>query len=154
MNESTTPGVREIRLSDAPAWKALYGGYREFYRLAPDDQVVERVWGWVTTHEHRMLGLVAVDHDDEPIGLANLRHFARPSSGTMGLYLDDLFTAPAARARGAATALLHAAAAVAAEEGASLVRWITADSNAAARRVYDAVAIATPWVTYDLPPAR
>jgi len=32
------------------------------------------------------------------------------------------------------------------------VRWITAGDNATARRLYDAVATATPWVTYDMGP--
>jgi NADPH-dependent ferric siderophore reductase len=35
-------------------------------------------------------------------------------------------------------------------EGASVVRWITDESNAAARRLYDSMATATPWVTYDI----
>lgn len=39
------------------------------------------------------------------------------------------------------------------EEGADVVRWITAGDNERARRVYDAHAIATPWVTYDMKPA-
>ena len=78
---------------------------------------------------------------------------ARPSTASMGLYLDDLFTAPAARGAGVARVLLNRAAEVAAAEGASVVRWITAADNAAARRVYDRVAAATPWVTYDMKPA-
>ncbi len=87
-----------------------------------------------------------------PARLADLRRFARPSSATTGLYLDDLFTAPDP---GAASrpALLHEAAATAAAEGASVVRWITAEDNATARAVYDRVAAATPWVTYDMRPS-
>ncbi len=70
----------------------------------------------------------------------------------MGLYLDDLFTAPEARGSGAASALLKHAAEVAGEGGGSVVRWITAADNAAARSVYDTHAAATPWVTYDMKP--
>jgi hypothetical protein len=33
-----------------------------------------------------------------------------------------------------------------------VVRWITDVNNARARRLYDSVAAATPWVTYDLSP--
>jgi hypothetical protein len=43
-------------------------------------------------------------------------------------------------------------AAHAAAEGLSVVRWITAEDNRTARRLYDSVAAATPWVTYDLVP--
>jgi hypothetical protein len=38
----------------------------------------------------------------------------------------------------------------AAEQGHSVVRWITAADNARARGLYDKVAQSTQWVTYDL----
>ncbi len=81
-----------------------------------------------------------------------MRWFARPSSATLGLYLDDLFTSPDSRGSGAASALLDHAADYASKGGASVVRWITAADNAAARSVYDAHAVATPWITYDMKP--
>ncbi len=66
----------------------------------------------------------------------------------------DLFTAPPARGGGAGAALLDAAARLAADRGASVVRWITAADNATARALYDQHARATPWVTYDMAPTR
>lgn len=146
--------VRPVSAPDAAQWRDLYTGYRAFYRLADDPAAVDTTWGWVSRRDHGLLGLVAEHPDGSLVGLANLRRFARPSSATTGLYLDDLFTAPAARHRGVATALLREAAALAADEGASVVRWITARDNAAARAVYDRVAVATPWVTYDMAPAE
>jgi GNAT superfamily N-acetyltransferase len=138
---------------DADAWAELYGGYRAFYRLPEDAGAVRTTWDWVRDGEHGLVGLVAVDEHDRPVALANLRWFARPSSATVGLYLDDLFTAPEARGRGAASALLTDAAERARAGGASVVRWITAADNAAARSVYDLHAVATPWVTYDMKPS-
>jgi len=146
--------VRPVTPDDAAAWQQLYAGYRASYHLPDDPAAVRTTWSWVSEGAHGILGLVAEDADGRLVGLADLRRFARPSSATTGLYLDDLFTAPEARHRGVATALLREAAAVAAAEGASVVRWITAEDNAAARAVYDRVATATPWVTYDMrPPA-
>ena len=145
--------IRPVRPDDEARWLELYAGYRAFYRLQEDAEAVATTWSWVRDGRHGLRGLVAVDAADRPVALANLRVFARPSTATLGLYLDDLFTAAEARGSGAATALLHAAAAIAAEEGASVVRWITASDNATARAVYDRVATATPWVTYDLAPA-
>jgi len=144
--------IRRVVETDVDQWSKLYAGYRAFYKLDGDERAVRTAWGWVSTAEHGFIGLVAVI-DDAVVGLANLRRFARPSTAAIGLYLDDLFTAPEARGRGVATALLREAAAIAADEGANVVRWITAADNAAARRVYDRVAAATPWVTYDLKPA-
>lgn len=64
-----------------------------------------------------------------------------------------LFTAPEARGTGVATALLREAGAIAASEGANVVRWITAADNAAALGIYDEVAASTLWITYDMKPA-
>ncbi|MBO3662168.1 GNAT family N-acetyltransferase [Microbacterium stercoris] len=144
--------IRPVDERDEKRWSDLYAGYRAFYRLPDDPAAVATTWQWVRDGEHSLVGIVAVDEQDHPIAFANLRWFARPSTATIGLYLDDLFTSPAARGHGAATALLERAAAIAGERGASVVRWITADDNAAARSVYDAHATATPWVTYDMKP--
>ena len=144
--------VRKVEYQDAAAWASLYTGYRTFYKQSVDPAVVDKAWQWVRSGEHGLIGLVAVDDQDVPLALANLRWFARPSTGTLGLYLDDLFTSPSARGQGAARALLARAATLAQDGGANVVRWITAADNDSARRVYDAVAVATPWVTYDMKP--
>ena len=152
-NVSPNLVVRPVIASDQRRWAELYAGYRGFYGLGADASLVARTWEWVLDGQHGLTGLVAVSTaDDELVGLANLRTFARPSSGTIGLYLDDLFTDPAARRRGVGAALLDAAAELAAHRGASVVRWITAGDNATARSLYDQHAVATPWVTYDMPP--
>jgi GNAT superfamily N-acetyltransferase len=145
--------IREVEPRDETAWAELYAGYRAFYRLPDDPVSVAKTWQWVRDGEHGLLGLVAVDDKQRPVALANLRWFARPSTATTGLYLDDLFTSREARGTGAGSALLKEAAVRAEEGGASVVRWITAVDNAVARSVYDAHAVATPWVTYDMKPA-
>jgi GNAT superfamily N-acetyltransferase len=142
---------RQADAADAAQWLELYRGYRAFYKLAPDDAIVERVWGWITDAEHEVKSFVAVMGDDL-VGLANYRRFARPSTGSVGIYLDDLFTTPASRGHGAGRALLRALSDLAESEGRSVVRWITAVDNDRARRLYDSAASATNWVTYDLKP--
>lgn len=144
--------VRAVAHDDAEAWMTLYNGYRDFYWLPEDPEAVARTWDWIVNREHKLLGLVATD-DAALIGFANLRWFARPSTATIGLYLDDLFVSSSARSRGVGRALLARTREVAGEGGASVVRWITAADNATARRLYDDVAQSTPWVTYDMPPA-
>ncbi|MGG7308811.1 GNAT family N-acetyltransferase [Curtobacterium sp. AB451] len=144
-------GVRAVNDHDAAAWGELFSAYRTFYNEPYDPAAVSRAWRWVSECHHGLCGLVAVDAEDSPVALANLRWFADPSTATMGLYLDDLFTAPHARGRGAARALLRHASNMAHDDGASVVRWITAADNATARALYDSVAVATSWVTYEMP---
>ena len=143
--------VRPLLPDDRRRWAELFRGYRDFYRLAPDEAVVERVWAWTQDPEHETSGLVAL-HGDRIVGLAHWRPFARPSTGTVGLWLDDLFTDPDVRGRGVGRALVAHLRDLAAQRGCSVVRWITADDNATAMRLYDDVATRTRWVTYDAAP--
>lgn len=145
--------VRPISADDRDRWAVLFEAYREFYELAADSNVVDRVWSWIVDPTHEVNAQVAV-HGDELVGIAHYRSFARPSAGTTGLYLDDLFTAPEARGRGVGRALISSLSELAAAEGHSVLRWITAESNATARALYDRVATQTEWVTYDVPSNR
>lgn len=144
--------LRAINPGDREAWEASFRGYRDFYNMPHDPEVIERVWGWLNDPEHETRGIAAVI-GGKAVGIAHFRTFARPLAGGTGLYLDDLFTNPEVRGQGIATALLGRLGTIAQVEGASVVRWITAESNTAARSIYDRVASATPWVTYDLTPA-
>lgn len=141
--------IRAAEPSDRPGWGAVYRGYRDFYEKPHDPHVFDTVWQWITDPSHEVRCLVA-ERDGEIVGLAHYRSFARPLIASRGIYLDDLFTSPAARGAGVATALITRLAEVARDEGATIVRWITAEDNTTARRLYDAVATQTPWVTYDV----
>lgn len=144
--------IRELERRDEARWRELFDGYRTFYGNPHSREAIDTTWQWVTEKLHGLECLVAVDDTDQPIAFAHLRVFARPSVAELGIYLDDLFTDPAARGTGAGTALLREIASLAHARGASLVRWITDRDNATARRVYDANATETRWVTYDMPP--
>lgn len=152
---STPTGVVEVRPvapSDRAAWAELYRGYRDFYKKPHNAAVFETVWSWLMDPDHETRCLIA-SVGDVPVGLAHFRSFARPIDGGSGLYLDDLFTSPEARGVGAGGAILARLAEIARDEGATLVRWITAADNETARKLYNRVATQTPWVTYDLAPA-
>ena len=146
--------IRPVEATDEVQWSALYVGYREFYKLPADPSKVSTVFNWLLTSAHGMSGIVAVPSTSPStlLGLANFRPFARPSTATVGLYLDDLFISRDARGLGVASKLLDAVAQEAGKQGASLVRWITAEDNADARKVYDKLAKKTRWVTYELRP--
>ena len=141
--------VRRPEAADRAAWDALYAGYAEHYRVEQSPAMRDVVWGWLLDAGHGTSGFVAVA-GGRVVGLAHFRAFARPLSASTGGFLDDLFVAPDARGTGVAEALLAAVAAEGRARGWSVIRWITAADNARARAVYDRVAVATPWVTYDI----
>jgi GNAT superfamily N-acetyltransferase len=141
--------VRAVQPCDLEQWAGLFRAYRDFYEREPDEAVVRRVWSWVTDPTHEEQAMVA-ELDGRLVGLAHYRRFPRPSSGTYGTYLDDLFTVPAARGRGVASRLISALEGLTRTESRSVLRWQTAEGNTTARKVYDSLAEATTWVTYDL----
>ncbi len=135
--------------TDRDQWQVLYCGYADFYQVPMPAEKLDLVWSWLIDPDHEVGGLVA-ELQGQLVGLAHHRAFARPLAGGTGLFLDDLFTAEGARGQGVAQAMLAELSHLAAQRGMTLVRWITAEDNAAARRVYDKHALATSWVTYDM----
>ena len=141
--------VRPVEPADREAWQQLFHAYRTFYEYDEGQDVVDRVWGWIHDDAHETNALVA-ELDGEVVGFAHLREFARPSSGKRGLYLDDLFARPDVRGQGVGRALIAHLGELAKARGFNKVRWITAEDNHTAQRLYDAMAERTTWVTYDL----
>ncbi|TNC52966.1 GNAT family N-acetyltransferase [Rubellimicrobium rubrum] len=143
--------VRRPEATDRLGWDRLYAGYAGFYGVTQTPIMRDRVWSWINDPAHETEAFVA-EGDSGLVGLAHFRAFARPLSATTGGFLDDLFVSPGARGTGAAEALIHAVAEEGRQRGWSVIRWITAGDNARARKLYDRLARATPWVTYDLTP--
>ncbi|AMT94501.1 acetyltransferase [Brevibacterium linens] len=151
MTTSQAPTIRPTAPADEARWKELFRAYREFYRLEPSEEIVCRVWSWLNDPAHECQGLVA-EVDGRIVAIADFRRFARPSTGSTGIWLDDLFTDPEVRGSGAGRALISRLQNIAAEEGLSVVRWITASDNEQAQVLYEKVATRTNWVTYDAAP--
>lgn len=145
-----TVQIRPLAASDRQAWQRLYAGYADFYKVAQTDDMRATVWGWIHDPTCEVEALVAQDDNGRLIGLAHFRAFRRPLSASIGGFLDDLFVDPDARGSGAAQALIAAVKAAGKARGWTVIRWITAADNARARAAYDKLAVATPWVTYDI----
>ena len=152
MPEKLSVAVRPLTAQDEQRWRELFRGYREFYRLPDSEEIVSRVWSWLVDPEHECECLIA-EADGEIVAIADYRRFSRPITGTVGIWLDDLFSDPAVRGRGAGRALIGRLTEIAAAEGRSVVRWITASDNRQAQALYDDLATRTAWVTYDAAPA-
>jgi len=135
---------------DKAAWAALFQGYRRFYEMPDDPDVIERVWGWIHDPAHQTECLLARDADGAAIGLAHFRSLARPLSGTEAGFLDDLFVSEGARGGGAADALVNAITEIGRTRNWSWLRWFTAEDNYRGRGFYDRVAHVTPWKTYQV----
>ena len=141
--------VRELEPGDRDGWQVLYCGYQAFYGH-PD-----RPQAFFDTAFARLISGDAADFQalvaEDQGRLVGLTHFVfhphlwRPEGVC---YLQDLFTAPEARGRGVARALIEAVYARADARGAPDVYWLTAEDNYAGRMLYDRVATRTPFIKY------
>ncbi|MFE4977475.1 GNAT family N-acetyltransferase [Kitasatospora sp. NPDC056651] len=145
---STALTIRPLATADQARWRVLFRQYREFYRLEESEEVVSRVWAWLTDPAHECDALVA-EVDGAVVGFAHYRPVPSPYTGTTGIFLDDLFTDPAVRGRGVGRALIQRLRELAAAEGRSFVQWVTAEDNDQAQALYNTVAERTSWVTYE-----
>jgi GNAT superfamily N-acetyltransferase len=146
-----TISIRPVRDGDFFPWFDLFAGYAEFYGTELTDEHAVLAWSHLIDDAHSATALVAVDeaHEGAIVGLAHYHRFSRLARGTDGLLVDDLFVQEIARGKGVGEQLLTAVAQAGRREGASILRWITAEDNADAQRLYDRVARRTTWVTYE-----
>jgi len=141
--------IRAIAASDRDAWAPLFAAYGKFYETTFSAEVIESTWNRLLDPAEGVDGLVA-EVDGKVIGFAHYR--SHPDTFSLGRdwFLDDLYVDPSARGTGTATALIEQLKQFASETGPGSLRWITAESNERAQRVYDRVATRTTWVTYEV----
>ena len=142
-------GIRAVAASDHDAWASLFAAYGAFYETDFAPEVIESTWARILDPAEGVDAIVA-EVDGSVIGFAHYR--SHPDTFSLGRdwFLDDLFVDPDSRGSGAATALIEHLKQLAASTGPGTLRWITAESNERAQRVYDRVAKRTTWVTYEV----
>ena len=139
--------IRPLAPGERSAWEALWQGYLTFYKTAVPAATTDETWRRLHDPAEPMHLLGAFEGER----LAGIVHFIfHRSTWTTGnyCYLQDLFTVEDARGKGVGRALIEAVYARAREAGASRVHWLTHESNATARRLYDAVADRPGFIQY------
>ncbi len=147
-----TYAIRTLAPQDHHGWDRLWRGYLEFYETVLPDEVSDLTWRRILDPEAPILAFCAAqtggEHDGRLLGIVH--YLFHPVTWAAGprCYLEDLFTAPEARGQGVGKALIEAVYREADARGADQVYWLTQDFNATARRLYDTVATATPFIKY------
>lgn len=139
--------TRPVEPRDRHPWHQLWAGYNAFYERYVPTEATEETWRRLNDPSEPVHGLV-FERDGRVIGLAHHLYHPSTSSVAQSCYLQDLFVAEDARGTGAGRALLEATARAAALAGSHHVYWLTHESNARARALYDAVGRRTGFVHY------
>jgi GNAT superfamily N-acetyltransferase len=145
-----TPGdivIRPLGADDRAAWEPLWKGYIAFYKATIPDETTAVTWARLHDPDEPMFVLGAYAGGT----LRGIVHYLfHRSTWTVGnyCYLQDLFVSAEARGRGLGRALIEAVYQAAREKGASRVYWLTHETNAEARALYDKLADRSGFIQY------
>ncbi|NUB42826.1 GNAT family N-acetyltransferase [Fertoebacter nigrum] len=149
MTDAGNLTIRPLVAGDEAAWRGLWQAYLAFYGTTRPPEVFAATFARLTSGSaHEFRGLIA-EQGGQPVGLAHyLFHRTCWETGDL-CYLQDLYAVPAARGMGVGRALIEAVYAAADAHGAANVYWLTAADNATAQRLYDRMAVKTPFIEYN-----
>ncbi|WP_320200696.1 GNAT family N-acetyltransferase (plasmid) [Agrobacterium sp. rho-13.3] len=127
-------------------------------QLAAYERAEREVTATLESLEDAIFGLGSVtralicEQGTNPIGMAIWFYNFSTWQARKGLYLEDLYVAPAARGVGAGKALLRRLAQIAVEEGCGRFEWSVQDWNKPAILAYEAIGAERQqeWVRYRL----
>jgi GNAT superfamily N-acetyltransferase len=136
--------IGKLEARDRVAWEELFAGYHAFYGRPSWDDYDQ---AWSRFQQDDRVHALGARIDGRLVGIAHFLVHASTTSADV-CYLQDLFTAPEARGKGVARALIAEVRHRARERGCVRVYWHTHSSNAAARRLYDQVAENRGFIQY------
>ena len=139
--------VRPIRADERADWEPLWKGYQAFYKVVISDETTTVTWARLHDPAEPM-GVLGAYVGGRLCGIVH--YLFHRSCWTIGnyCYLQDLFVAENARHLGVGRALIAAVEERARRAGASRVYWLTHESNAAARALYDKLAERSGFIQY------
>ncbi|MFC3206790.1 GNAT family N-acetyltransferase [Aquamicrobium soli] len=146
----TAIAIRPLEQVDHADWRRLWSAYLDFYKTKLPEEVYAATWERLFSGgEFEPKGFIA-HLDGKAVGLTHYLYHRSGWSLVNNCYLQDLFADPEARGKGVGAALIEAVRQEAAKIGVTNVYWMTHETNAAARKLYDRVARRTGFIEYDL----
>lgn len=146
-----TATIRALASTDRTDWELLFNAYADFYKVKTPEHCADHVWQWIFDADESFWCDVAVDAEGQLIGFVQYQLMHRSLGGSKVCYLSDLFVNPDKRQSGTGKALIDHVMAFAKHNSIVNVRWLTQDSNATAKRLYDTYTSQSEFVLYSVP---
>jgi GNAT superfamily N-acetyltransferase len=140
--------VRPLQPSDRAAWEPLWAAYQRFYEVAIPPETIDLTWGRFHDSAEPMHALGAFDEDDRLVGIVHAIFHRSTWLPQWTCYLQDLYVDDSQRGRGTGALLIEAVANLARANGAGRLYWMTHETNATARRLYDQIAERSGFIQY------
>jgi len=139
--------IHPLRVDERAAWEPLWRGYLDFYKTTLPQQTYDTTWARLHDPDEP-IWLLGAYVDGKLLGIVHyLYHRSCWTAGDY-CYLQDLFVAAEARKLGLGRALIEAVYREAKAAGASRVHWLTHETNATARALYDTLADRPGFIQY------
>jgi GNAT superfamily N-acetyltransferase len=138
--------IAPLRVSERARWTELWSEYQLFYGVELAADVSESTWQRL--HNGRVQGLGARNSADYLVGIVHFLFHEDTWSTVPACYLQDLYVDSTARGTGCGQMLIEAVAESARTAGANTPYWLTHQSNAVARRLYDRLAQNQGFIQY------
>ncbi len=143
--------IRFVKRSDFAKWLPLWDAYNAFYgrsgATALPRDITDMTWSRFFDAYEPVHALVA-ESGGELLGLVHYLFHRSTTAIEPICYLQDLFTAQAARGKGVGRALIKGVYGEARLAGSSRVYWQTHETNVTARKLYDQIAERSGFIVY------
>ena len=141
--------IAAITDADRADWLPLWDDYLVFYESTLASEVTDDVFARIVA-DVELHGALARDEHGTAVGIVHWLFHPSTWTTSTSCYLEDLFVAPGTRGSGIGRALIAHVREQAATEGAHTLYWLTQETNATARALYDRVATDTGFVHYEI----
>jgi GNAT superfamily N-acetyltransferase len=146
--EDTVEIVR-LGAEDRERWGELWSEYQTFYGVEITANATRATWERIGSGRIHAFGArKPMAATTRLMGIAHFLFHEDTWSTSPACYLQDLYVDPQVRGSGCGRLLISAVAAAASAAGAGSPYWLTHESNAVARRLYDRLATNHGFIQY------
>ncbi|KRB60201.1 GNAT family acetyltransferase [Rhizobium sp. Root708] len=143
-----TATIRPLQPSERTAWEPLWLAYQRFYEVVIPDETTDLTWNRFHDPAEEMHALGSFDAEGNLVGIVHAIFHRSTWLPKWTCYLQDLYVESNQRGLGTGALLIDAVADLARANGAGRLYWMTHETNATARKLYDRIAARSGFIQY------